>query len=158
MSVLRRIARELKKPESEIRLYVLTVVIVTVIIAFASAVSSALPSVSSEVAASISESVIRLDGVLFGFSATMFSIVYLKQGSKKPKKLMTTVSAFILVAFWSFLISIVLAFSNLWFNNNSSLAFAPVILTFMGGVFCSIYIVMTIFTYESSEPARADSC
>jgi uncharacterized membrane protein len=153
MSVLRRIASELKKSKSETRLYFLSAVIVAVVGAFATAFSYALPSVSSEVATSISENVIRLDGVLFGFSATMFSIVYLKQDSKKPKKLMTVVSTFILVAFWSFLISIMMAFSNLWFNNSSQ-SFAPVILTFWGGLFCSIYIVLSVFRYESSEPAK----
>ena len=152
MSAFRRIARKLNGSKPVDRLYVRSVLIVTAIAAFASAVSAALPSVSSEVATSISENVIRLDGVLFGFSATMFSIVYLKQDLKKPK-LMTEVSTFILVAFWSFLFSILMAFSNLW-SNNSSQSFAPVILTFCGGIFCSIYIVLTVFRYESSESVK----
>jgi len=150
MSVFRRIAGKLKESGPEDRLYVLSTLIVIAIAVFASAVSAALPSVSSEVATSISENVIRLDGVLFGFSATMFSIVYLKQNSKK---LMETVSIFILVAFWSFLFSILMAFSNLWFNNRSQ-SFTPVILTFCGGISCSIYIVLTVFRYASSESVK----
>lgn len=112
---------------------------------FASVFSASLPNVSIELSAKIMENVIRLDGVLFGFTAVMLTLIHVGKGSVKTKFSVTFLSA---VSFFCYLLSIFMGFSNLMWQNQSNQIFVPVMLTCFGGFCSSIYVIMMMLQME----------
>ncbi len=107
--------------------------------------------VSVELSARIMENVIRLDGVLFGFSAVMLTLIYRAVATEKSKLSVTFLSA---ISFWSYLLSIFMSFSNLMWQNSSNQIFVPVLLTCFGGLCSSIYVIMIMLQTEESQNKR----
>ena len=129
--------------------YFFSAIIVIIASFFALILSLPLPEVPVDVSSKVLENVIRLNGVLFGFTAAMLSIVYYKEKSYDEKFYATTV--FSVTSFLSFLLSIFIAFCFLINQTQSSQIFVPVILTCFGGLCSSVYIVLTVIGIEKEE-------
>jgi len=138
-----------KKYEKAIRIYLASALCVIVVFLFASLISLTLPVVPLDVSTKVLENVIRLDGVLFGFTAVMLSLVYREMKSYSKEFLYVT--SFSITSFLCYLLSIFTAFVSLMFQHRSSLIFVPVILACFGGVCSSIYITMIIIGIEKKE-------
>lgn len=115
---------------------------------FASTLSLALPSVSLETSARILENVIRLDGVLFGFTGVMLALIYREAKSPKTKAGTTFLTT---ISFFCYLLSIFMSFSFLMQQMQSNGIFVPVLLTCFGGLCSSIYIIMVFIEMEKEE-------
>jgi uncharacterized membrane protein len=96
------------------------------------------------------ELTITLDGVLFGFSAVMIGFFF-RSGSKMSESKLKLSLWWALVAFWSYISSILLAFiamSELNQQTRTIPIFTPIQLTIFGSIFTSIYMVL-IFIEEN---------
>jgi ABC-type multidrug transport system fused ATPase/permease subunit len=139
---------EVRKPKKHSRigtatkLYFLAAGIVAIITFLSLFLSSVFQTVSLETSQKILENIIQLDGVLFGFTATMLALFYYKEKEHRIKVL--TILAFIVTAFLSYLFSIFMSFSLLMQGTTSFQIFVPAILTCFGGLCSSVYIVMAI--------------
>lgn len=127
------------------RLYFGSAFIVFVIYLLATVFSASLPNVSIELSAKIMENVIRLDGVLFGFTAVMLALIHKGRESEETKLSVTYLSA---ISFFCYLLSIFMSFSHLMWQNQSNQVFVPVMLTCFGGLCSSIYVIMMMLQME----------
>jgi hypothetical protein len=93
--------------------------------------------------------VIRLNGVLFGFTAAMISIFYFRAEIQHKKFLAITV--FSVTAFISYLLSIYMSFSFLMTGEHSGGIFLPVIITCFGGLCSSVYTVLITVEKELNK-------
>jgi hypothetical protein len=132
-----------------LKVYLFSAGIVMVVSFLGSLMSSSLPSVTLETSTVVLENVIRLDGILFGFTAAMLSIFYLK--GQPLQRSFLSVIVFIVTAFLSFLLSIFMSFSYLMQGLHTNAIFLPVILTCFGGLASSVYVILVILSREPSE-------
>lgn len=132
------------------KLYFLAAFVVLVVFLAATVLSASFPPVSQNTATTLLENVIRLNGMLFGFSAVMVGLVF-GTLQEKNKKLRSKYLLFALCAFLSFLLSIFVSFSYLMQSQSDGLIFAPVVLTCFGGICSSVYIVVTYLWEEEKK-------
>jgi uncharacterized membrane protein len=132
-----------------LKVYVFSVVVVIVVFILGSVLASSFSTVSVEVSARVLENVIRLDGVLFGFTAAMLSILFLK-GQTHQRKFLSAI-VFTVIAFLSFLLSMFMSFSFLMTEQHSGGIFLPVILTCFGGLSSSVYVVLVMLGKDDTE-------
>lgn len=123
------------------RVYFISVAIVIAASFFGSLVANSYSSVTVDVSKTVLENVIRLDGVLFGFTAAMLSIFYFKGEPHRRTLLIITVLS--VTAFLSYLLSILISFVFLMTGEHSGGIFLPVTLACFGGLCSSVYIVLT---------------
>jgi len=135
--------------DTAIKVYVFSVAIVIVVSILGSILSNSFSAVSVEVSARVLENVIRLDGVLFGFTAAMLSIFYLK-GQTHQRKFLSVI-VFTVTAFLSFLLSMFMSFSFLMIEEHSGGIFLPVILTCFGGLSSSVYVVLVMLGKDDTK-------
>jgi hypothetical protein len=108
-----------------------------------------LPVSDPALAQKMLELTISLDGVLFGFSAVMIGFFFRNSNKISDPKLKTSLW-WALVAFWSYIFSILLAFIAMSELNQQTTyipVFMPILLTIFGSIFTSIYMVL-IFIEE----------
>jgi len=110
--------------------------------------ASFFPYVETTLAQKILETVISLDGVLFGFSAVMVGL-FLRNSHKLSDITLKRCLMFALLSFWSFILSIFFAFIVLALGQQGTNIplFTPIFLTLFGSLCSSIYLVM-IFIEE----------
>lgn len=111
--------------------------------------ASHLGSVSIVTSQAILTNVVELDGVLFGFTATMLALFYHKEREYRYKLL--TSLFFVVTAFLSYLASIFLSFSYLMQEAMDFRIFVPVFLTCFGGLCSSVYLVIAIIESEEKS-------
>ena len=131
------------------RVYFASALIVVAVSFFGSLLTGSFSTVTIETSGIVLENVIRLDGVLFGFTAAMISIFYFKAETRHRKFL--TITIFSVTAFLSYLLSIYMSFSFLMAGERSGGIFLPVILACFGGLCSSVYIVLVIIEKELKE-------
>lgn len=132
------------------KVYFFSAIVVSIVSFLASILSLSLPMVPLDVSPKILESVIRLDGVLFGFTAVMLSLVYreIRFRNKKFSNITTKLEVFSVTSFLCYLLSIFMSFSFLMNQTRGNEIFVPVILTCFGGLCSSIYVVFSIIEIE----------
>ena len=110
--------------------------------------ASFFPYVETTLARKILETVIGLDGVLFGFSAVMIGL-FLRNSHKLSEITLKRCLMLALSSFWSFILSILFAFIVLALGQQGTNIplFTPIFLTLFGSLCSSIYLVM-IFIEE----------
>ena len=128
------------------RVYLFSVAIVFIVFLVSLFLSSSFPVTSSDTAIRVLENVITLNGVLFGFTAVMLSIVY--HATKSYKEFHLIIMVFAVTSFLSYLLSLYMSFCFLMNKTTSGIIFTPVFLTCFGGLCSSVYIVLTIIRYE----------
>lgn len=128
------------------RVYFTSALIVIVVSFLSSLLTGSFSSVTDETSKTVLENVIRLDGVLFGFTAAMISIFYFKAETHHRK--FFTITVFSVTAFLSYLLSIYMSFSFLMAGEHSGGIFLPVIITCFGGLCSSVYIVLVTVEKE----------
>ena len=111
--------------------------------------SYAFSPVSLEVSERVLENIIRLDGVLFGFTAIMTSLIYREEKFRGKKFL--TLMGWSSISFFCYLLAIFMSFSFLMSQTQDYQIFVPVILTCFGGLCSSIYMILTIIEQEKKE-------
>lgn len=116
--------------------------------------ASFFPYVETTLAQKILETVISLDGVLFGFSAVMIAL-FLRNYHKLSEITLKRCLMFALLSFWSFILSIFFAYIVLALGQQGTTIrlFTPIFLTLFGSVCSSIYLVM-IFIEEIFPPEK----
>jgi len=144
--IVKRTPEKAKLGAQSAKVYFISVVIVIAVSFFGSLVASSLSPVAADTSKTVLENVIRLDGVLFGFTAAMLSIFYFK-GEPHHRKFLT-ITVLSVTAFVSFLLSIYMSFSFLMAGEHSGGIFLPVILTCFGGLCSSVYIVLVMIKRE----------
>jgi len=147
-----KVEKETKKSKVGVqsaKVYFTSALIVIVVSFFGSLLASSFSSVTIETSQTVLENVIRLDGVLFGFTAAMISIFYFKAETQHKKFLATVV--FSVTAFLSYLLSIYMSFSFLMAGEHSGGIFLPVIITCFGGLCSSVYIVLVTVEKELTK-------
>lgn len=90
---------------------------------------------------SMLETLIRLDGILFGFTAVMMGLFIGKSERPSAVSFYRTIM-YALISFWSYIFSILGAFVGIYLDDS---LFWPVILTLFGAAHSSIYIVLVAF-------------
>lgn len=110
--------------------------------------ASFFPYVEITVAQRILEALIRLDGVLFGFTAVMAGL-FLRDFRKLSEATLKRCLLLTMSSFWSYTLSIFFAFTILTLGqeNVTIPLFTPIYLTLFGNLCSSIYLVM-IFIEE----------
>jgi hypothetical protein len=93
----------------------------------------------------ILENVIQLDGVLFGFTGVMFGLLHGKPLFRLKKM---QVNMFLMTSFWSYLVSILSAFSFLFVEKTNSWIMFPVGVTAFGAVCSSVYVMRILAENE----------
>ena len=96
------------------------------------------------------DALIRLDGVLFGFSGVMVGLFIGKLKSMSKRSLYDCLM-FALLAFWSYFLSITFSFLNIYIGIQEWV-FTPVLLTLFGILCSSIYTLMVFI--EEQEPRK----
>jgi len=116
--------------------------------------ASFFPRVETTLGQKLLETVISLDGVLFGFSAVMIGL-FLRNFYKLSEITMKRCLLFALDSFWSFIVSILFAFTimGLGQENANIPLFTPILLTLFGGLCSSIYLIL-IFIEEIFPPEK----
>jgi len=140
---------EKKKPNIGVqsaKVYFTSALIVAVVSFLGSTLAGSFSPVTIETSKTILENVIRLDGILFGFTATMISIFYFKAETRHKQFL--TIAVFSVTAFLSYLLSIYMSFCFLMAGEHSGGIFLPVIITCFGGLCSSVYIVLITIEKE----------
>lgn len=138
--------KKIKVGVQSFKVYFLSAFIVTVVSFLGSIVAGSFSTVTVEISKLVLENVIRLDGVLFGFTAAMISIFYFKAETQHRKFLALAVCA--VTAFLSYLLSIYMSFCFLMAGERSGGIFLPVIITCFGGFCSSVYIVLLTIEEE----------
>jgi hypothetical protein len=133
---------------SPLRIYYMSAIVVVVAIIAALLIALYSPSISVTEAQSILQTLISLDGVLFGFSAVMIGLVF---GSQKriSKKLVRNSALLILVSFWCYLVSLGISFDFIYYEAQKAV-FAPIYLTLIGAACSSIYMVLLFVEEQES--------
>jgi len=110
--------------------------------------ASFFPDVETTLAQRILEALIRLDGVLFGFTAVMVGL-FLRDFRKLSEPTLKFCLLFVMLSFWSYIVSILFAFTILTLGQEGATIplFTPIYLTLFGSICSSIYLVM-IFIEE----------
>lgn len=136
---------KLKKPDD---FYFWSAMIELIIVIGAMFLASFLPYVETTLARKILETVISLDGVLFGFSAVMMGL-FLRNSHKLSEATLRRCLMFALSSFWSFILSIFFAFLVLALGQQGTNIpfFTPILLTLFGSLCSSIYLIL-IFIEE----------
>jgi len=145
----KKVEKETKKSKVGVqsaKVYFFSAFVVTVVSLLGSILAGSFSSVTVEVSRIVLENVIRLDGVLFGFTAAMISIFYFKAETQHKKFLAITV--FSVTAFLSYLLLIYMSFCFLMAGEHSGGIFLPVIITCFGGLCSSVYIVLVTVEKE----------
>jgi vacuolar-type H+-ATPase subunit I/STV1 len=115
-----------------------------IIVVGASALAAALPGVNPELQQPTFDSLIRLDGVLFGFTAVMLGLFF-RDIVRISEKTAFRALVFIMVSFFSYIVSIIVSFTGLTqISGFPNSAFFALFLTVAGLVSSSIYIVMVL--------------
>jgi uncharacterized membrane protein YwaF len=125
---------------STMRIYFMSGLAVGVIIFVSYLVASAYPSIPVTDTQSILQTLISLDGVLFGFSAVMVGLVFGRQKGIS-KRLVKYSTLLILVSFWCYFVSLWLSFNYIFLRTQKGV-FTPIFVTLIGAVCSSIYMVM----------------
>ncbi len=128
------------------KIYFISALIIIVVSFLGSLLAGSFSPVTVETSKTVLENVIRLDGVLFGFTAAMISIFYFKSETHHKKFL--TITVFSVTAFLSYLLSIYMSFCFLMAGEHSGGIFLPVIITCFGGLCSSVYIVLVTIEKE----------
>lgn len=100
------------------------------------------PYVEISIRYAILDSVIRLDGVLFGFSAVMIGL-FVREFRELSRTTMKRCLMFGLLSFWSYILSISISFLIMAFNQ-TSLYFVPINLVIIGSICSSINLVLVL--------------
>jgi len=110
--------------------------------------ASFFPYVEITVAQRVLEALIRLDGVLFGFTAVMVGL-FLRDLRMLSEVTLKRCLLLVMSSFWSYIVSILFAFTILALGqeNVTIPLFTPIYLTLFGSICSSIYLVM-IFIEE----------
>lgn len=103
------------------------------------------PAFDDAIVQKISELLIALDGTLFGFTAVMTGL-FLRERKMLASKTMSGFLTWALLAFWSFIFSILFCFILIGLGQESTTipAMAPVLLTVFGGICASVYMVLVL--------------
>lgn len=128
------------------RVYFFSVAIVFVVFLVSIFLSSSFPIISSDTVIRVLENVITLNGVLFGFTAVMLSVVY--HATKSYNEFYLSIMVFSVTSFLSYLLSLFMSFCFLMSQITSGVIFTPVFLTCFGGLCSSVYIVLTMIRYK----------
>lgn len=119
------------------------------IVLLAMLIGLGLPVSDPVLAQKMLELTVSLDGVLFGFSAVMIGF-FLRNSNKISEPKLKISLWWALVAFWSYISSILIAFIAMSELNQQIITipiFTPIWLTIFGSIFTSIYMVL-IFIEE----------
>ena len=145
------LTKRLKKPDD---FYFWSAMIELVIGCGAAFLASFFPYVETTLAQKILETVIGLDGVLFGFSAVMIGL-FLRDSHELSEITLKRCFIFALCSFWSFIISIFFAFIVLASGQEGTNIplFTPILLTLFGSLCSSIYLIL-IFIEEIFPPEK----
>jgi uncharacterized protein YacL len=116
--------------------------------------ASLLPQINEVTAQKILESLISLDGVLFGFTAVMIGL-FLRQSIKLSDKTLKRAIGLSLVAFLCFIISIFLSFLTIGFGQEymEMPVLTPVFATIVGAICASVTLIL-LFTDEYYPPKK----
>lgn len=145
----RKATKKNKTVVQSVKVYFLSALIVVAVSFLGSLLIGSFSTVTIETSRVVLENVIRLDGVLFGFTAAMISIFYFKAEAHHRKFL--TIAVFSVTAFLSYLLSIFMSFSFLMAGEHSGGIFLPVILACFGGLCSSVYIVLVMIEKQLEE-------
>jgi hypothetical protein len=104
-------------------------------------IGAGLPRLEKTLAQLMYEDLIRLDGVLFGFSAVMLGL-FLRDFPKMSEKSFDHCLVFVTTSFLCYILSILLSFMGMAFGQQW--VFGLVVLTVAGAISSSIYIIMTL--------------
>lgn len=113
------------------------------------------PKIDEVAAQKILESLLSLNGVLFGFTAVMVSL-FLRQSIKLTDKTLKRAIGLSLVAFFCFIFSISLSFLTMGLGQEymEMHVFTPVFATIAGAV-CASVTLLSVFTDEYYPPEKA---
>jgi hypothetical protein len=132
-------------PKKSDKLYGASSLILLGIIVLASLVTLGFPRVSSDLRASMFDNLIRLDGILFGFSAVMLGLFF-RDLAKMSERTAFSCLVFIMVSFFGYIISIGASFIGM--ANSSPDSFPSpyfcLALTISSLACSSIYILMIL--------------
>ena len=118
-------------------------------------ITSLMPPATVIGAQSMLETLIRLDGVLFGFSAVMIGL-FVGKFERVSKRFLNRCFMFALLSFWSYIFSIFSAFINIYTGMQGNIPiFMPVLLTLFGALCSSIYTVL-VFIEEQELKRRSN--
>jgi hypothetical protein len=107
--------------------------------------SSTFPTVTLDTATKVLQNVIQLDGVLFGFTAVMFTIIHTREHTYMKE---ITRTVFLLTSLWCYIVSIAMSFDMLMQQLTVSLVLAPAWVAIVGAIFSSVYLIMAVQTRE----------
>jgi hypothetical protein len=129
------------------------------LVLLASFIAGVLPVGDPVLGQKMLELTVTLDGVLFGFSGVMIGF-FLRGSDKISEPQLKLALWWALMAFWSYIMSIFIAFSVMTLLDQQTFVFSvctPIALTLFGSIFTSIYMVC-IFIEEifpaESEPTK----
>ena len=102
--------------------------------------------------ASISQNTTQLDGILFGFSAVMFGLVFTRKERRIPEGNMFEIAVVASASFLCYLISLGLSLFSLYSDNIILAVFSAWVAVFGVGI-SSLYIVMLLLEKAPSTNA-----
>jgi len=126
------------------KVIVLSFLLAFIIILLAFVINRTMPSVNTGIVTTALTNLIQIDGVLFGFSAIMFGLVYssgrihLFEGWRK-----SFVFGLMFSSFWCYLYSLVAAFTDL-LEQNATYVFSDVFVTVFGAVLSSVFLLLML--------------
>lgn len=139
-----------------------SIVLEFVLILIAGVIGSTLMVTDQAIAQKMLELTITLDGVLFGFSAVMIGFYFRGSSTISESRLKLSLW-WALMAFWSYIMSILISFMTMaWLNRQTFVfsVFTPIWLTILGSIFTSIYLILLfieeIFPEQDEKAASAN--
>lgn len=121
--------------------YVWSAIIAIAIVGVASLVAYLLSPTTLTVPQSMPENIIRLDGVLFGFSGAMLGL-FIGKLEKVSKKFLFRCLTLALASFWCYIFSIAFTFFLYMNLGEIEWVFVSIILTLAGTICSSVYPVL----------------
>jgi hypothetical protein len=112
---------------------------------------------TDELAFSILQNTIQLDGLLFGFSAVMFGLIFTREKTKIPKENEFYIATVASASFLCYSFSLALAFNYLTMKNIGHWVLYPAWITILGVMISSIYMVAFLLAKPSSTKTISSS-
>jgi hypothetical protein len=114
-------------------------------------------TITDELAISILQNTIQLDGLLFGFSAVMFGLIFTRERTKIPKENEFYIAVVSFASFFCYSVSLGVAFTTLTKKNVGHWVLYPAYIAILGVMISAIYMVTFLLVKPSSTKTTSSS-
>jgi hypothetical protein len=112
---------------------------------------------TDELAISILQDTIQLDGLLFGFSAVMFGLIFTREKAILPKENEFNIAVVTFASFFCYSLSLGIAFITLTKKDIGHWVLFPAWIAILGVMIASLYIVIFLLVKPSSTKTISSS-